>query len=201
MANQSPVPPVAAHATRVYGQYFDGFNTEDEIKQAMIDLHGASVIEKSYMQMHLQYLNVVQAGRSEMMLATLLAELRAFRQQAGPIAQQLEELTVMGADAATAAVQLAEMGLAAPELPEGFHEPVPLAAPELPEGFHEPVPPDAPTAHATADGSALPALPPGVEPFNGFEPDEPIPDPADGDSVLPARARPMAPAPSPEPTA
>jgi|GEM_PF-2797495 len=186
MANQSPVPPVAAHATRVYGQYFDGFNTEDEIKQAMIDLHGASVIEKSYMQMHLQYLNIVQGGRTEMMLATLLAELRAFRQQAGPIAQQLEELTVMGADAATAAVQLAEMG---------------LAAPELPEGFHEPAPPDAPTAPATAGGSALPALPPGVEPFNGFEPDEPIPDPADGDSELPARARPMAPAPSTEPTA
>jgi len=187
MANQSPAPPVAAHATRVYGQYFDGFNTEDQIKQAMIDLHGASVIEKSYMQMHLQYLSIVQAGRTEMMLATLLAELRAFRQQAGPVAQRLEELAVMGADAATAAVQLAEMGLAAPGLPDGFHEAVPPDDPAVPA----PLP----------DGGALPALPPGVEPFHGFEPD-PIPDPADGDSELPARARPMAaPVLAPEPTA
>lgn len=186
MANATPAPPVAAHATRVYGQYFDGFHTEDEIKQAMIDLHGASVIEKSYMQMHLQYLSIVQAGRTEMMLATLLAELRAFRQQAGPIAERLEELTVMGADAATAAVQLAEMG---------------LAAPELPGSFPEPVPPDASTEPAPGSGAALPALPPGVAPFHGFEPDDPIPDPANGDSELPARARPMAPIAPSEPAA
>jgi len=184
MANQNPAPPVAAHATRVYGQYFDGFQTEKDIQQAMIDLHGANVIEKSYMSMHLQYLAIVQAGRTEMVLSAVLGELRALRQQVGPLSGRLEELLAIGADAATAAVQLAEMGLGAGEMPEGLgNVSPPLESSSI-------VPPE--------DSQPVPALPPGVEPFGGFEPD-PVRDSASGLSELPVRSRPMV-APVAEPS-
>ena len=155
----------------------------------MIDLHGASVIETSCMALHLQYLQVVQGGRIELMLATLVAETRALRQQVGPVSQRLEDLSAMGQDIASATVQLAEMASEA-----GLD---PMDAPD-------PLPSDVvadPPLDLEIDSGSLTALPPGVEPFDGFEPD-PDPDPGAGGGPTLTRARPMAePEPEPEPSA
>jgi len=68
-----PQPPTVVDAERLYGQYFGRLGTEDEVLKAMVDLGGAdAVTERSFMGLHLQYLQLHQLGRIERLLSALL---------------------------------------------------------------------------------------------------------------------------------